>query len=193
MSKQTVLTMSDGAHPAFPGWPWVAVGLAFPIAGYVGWAIGGPVDTVWAAVLGGAITGGGLGAIQWWAGGGSLGDPTRWISASAAGYSIGLAAGSALVGYDTDVGALAAMGVVSGAVLGLAQGVALATQGDQRLAAAWGLAMPALFGLAWFASSGIGVSVEDQFTVFGAAGSLLFMLLSGLILARFARTPAGAT
>ena len=36
--------------------------------------------------------------------------------------------------------------------------------------------------------TGIGVDVDNQFTVFGAGGALLFMLLSGLLLARF--TPA---
>ena len=30
----------------FPGWPWVAVALAFPVAGLIGWKISGPVDTV---------------------------------------------------------------------------------------------------------------------------------------------------
>ena len=45
--------------------------------------------------------------------------------------------------------------------------------------------MPVLFGLGWIATTAIGVSVEDQFTVFGAAGAVLFMLLSGLLLARF--------
>jgi hypothetical protein len=44
--------------------------------------------------------------------------------------------------------------------------------------------MPVLFRLGWCASTGIGVDVDDQFTVFGAAGALLFMLLSGLVLAR---------
>ena len=48
--------------------------------------------------------------------------------------------------------------------------------------------MPVLFALGWCASTGIGIDVDDQFTVFGAAGSTLFMLLSGLLLARF--TPA---
>jgi hypothetical protein len=34
---------------------------------------------------------------------------------------------------------------------------------------------------------GVGVNVEDQFTVFAAAGAVLFMLLSGVVLARFSR------
>jgi hypothetical protein len=166
------------------------VALAFPVAGYIGWKISGPVDTVAAALIGGAITGAGLAAVQWWAAKGTLGRAARWISSGAAGYAVGLAAGAALVGYDTDVGSLALMGLVSGAALGTAQGLVLAHQGHRRFAAAWAAAMPALFGLGWIASTAIGVSVEEQFTVFGAAGALLFMLLSGLLLARFAPTSA---
>jgi hypothetical protein len=79
------------------------------------------------------------------------------------------------------------MGLVSGAAIGLAQAVVLSRRGDRRLAVAWGLAMPVLFALGWCASTAIGVSVDDQFTVFGAAGALVFMLLSGLVLARFSR------
>jgi hypothetical protein len=172
----------------FPGWPWVAVALAIPIAGYIGWTISGPVDTVEAALLGGAITAAGLAAFQWWAAKGALGRPAAWISASAAAYAAGLAAGAALVGYDTDLGSLALMGLISGASLGAAQGLVLAHQGERRLGAAWGAAMPALFGLGWVATTLIGVSVENQFTVFGAAGAITFTLLSGLVLARF--TPA---
>ena len=78
------------------------------------------------------------------------------------------------------------MGLVSGAVLGGAQGSVLARVGRRRLAVAWAVAMPVLFALGWCATSGAGVSVEDQFTVFGAAGAVTFTLLSGLLLARFA-------
>src|SRR5215208_4040158 len=114
---------------AVPGWRWVAVGLAFPIAGYLGWAIGGRVDAAAAALIGGAITGAGLGAVQWWAAKGSLGDPAPWIVLSAAGYGVGLAAAAAIVDYDSDIAALAVMGLVSGAVLGATQALALARHG----------------------------------------------------------------
>jgi hypothetical protein len=169
----------------FPGWPWAVVALAFPIAGYIGWGISGPVDTVTAALIGGALTGAGVAAVQWWAAKGTLGRPAAWISASTAAYAAGLAAGAALVGYDTDLGSLVLMGLVSGASLGAAQGLVLARQGKSRLGAAWGAAMPALFALAWVPTTLIGVSVENQFTVFGAAGAITFTLLSGLLLARF--------
>jgi hypothetical protein len=169
----------------FPGWQWVAVALAIPIAGLIAWKVSGPVDTVETALVGGALTGAGLATVQWWAAKGAFGRAAAWISSSAAGYGAGLAAGAALVGYATDLGALALMGLVSGASLGAAQGLVLARQGNRRLGAAWGAAMPVLFALAWVPTWAVGVSVENQFTVFGAAGAVLFMLLSGLLLARF--------
>jgi hypothetical protein len=39
---------------AFPGWRWVAVAVAFPVAGLIGWKVGGRVDAVDAALVGGA-------------------------------------------------------------------------------------------------------------------------------------------
>ena len=185
-------TSHDSAHDpserrSFPGWRWMAVWLAFPVAGYIGWAIGGRVDAVVPALVGGAITGAGLGAVEWWAAKGALGRAAAWIGSSAAGYAVGLAAGAALVGYNTDLGALAAMGLISGAALGAAQGLVLARHGRRALALPWALAMPALLALGWCASTAIGISVEDQFTVFGAAGAVLFTLLSGVLLARLTR------
>src|SRR3954470_24949563 len=107
---------------SFPGWRWAAVAAAFPVAGFIGWKISGPVDAVEAALVGGALTGAGLGAVQWWAAKGALGRPAAWISSSTVGYAGGLAAGAGIVGYDTDIGALALMGLISGAALGAAQG-----------------------------------------------------------------------
>lgn len=172
----------------FPGWRWVAVAVAFPIAGYIAWKVGGRVDAVDAALVGGALTGAGLGAVQWWAADGAFGRPAPWIAASTVGYAVGLAAGAALVGYHTDLGSLAIIGFVSGAVLGAAQALVLAREGRRGLAPPWGLAMPVLFALGWCASTGIGVDVADQFTVFGAAGAVVFTLLSGLLLARLTPT-----
>jgi hypothetical protein len=181
---------SSSQQRTFPGWRWIAVAAAFPVAGYIGGAISGPVDAVGAALIGGGLTGAGLGAVQWWSAKGALGRPAAWITASAAGYAGGLAAGSAIVGYETNIGALAVMGLVGGTGLGGAQAVTLAQHEDTRLAVARGAATPLLFALGWCATSAIGVSVEDQFTVFGAAGAVLVMALSGLVLSRFAPTRA---
>jgi hypothetical protein len=185
----SVHTPQRSSSRLFPGWPWVAVGFAFPVAGLIAWKVGGRVDAVDAAVVGGALTGAGLSAVEWWAAKGALGSAAEWIGVSTVGYAGGLAAGAAIVGYETDLGSLAVMGLVSGGVLGGAQGLLLALKGRRVLALPWAVAMPVLFALGWCASTGIGVDVDDQFTVFGAAGAAVFTLLSGLLLARF--TPAG--
>ena len=112
--------------------------------------------------------------------------PRPWIRSGAAGYAVGLAAGAALVGYDTDLGSLVLMGLISGFVPGDRPRIGPGTPGTAAgLAAAWAAAMPILFGLGWIPSTAIGVSVDEQFTVFGAAGAVLFMVLSGLLVARF--------
>jgi hypothetical protein len=84
------------------------------------------------------------------------------------------------------------MGLVSGAALGAAQGLVLARLRRRTLALPWAVAMPALFALGWSVASVTGIAVDEQFTVFGAGGAIVFMLLSGLLLARFtpARAPA---
>jgi len=169
----------------FSGWRWAAVVLAFPIAGLIGGTVGGEVDAAGAALIGGALTGGGLGAAQWLAARDIFGEWPVWVGASAAGYGVGLAAGAALVGYETDLGSLAAMGAVSGAVLGGFQGLALAAQDRKRLAVAWGVAMPALLAIGWSVTTLGGIDVDQQFTVFGAYGAVVFTLLTGLLLTRF--------
>jgi hypothetical protein len=178
----------EGAS-TFPGWRWAAVALAFPVAGLIGRAISGPVDALGPALIGGALTAAGLGAAQWLAVREAFGGAAAWVVTSAACYGLGLAAGAALVGYETDLGSLVAMGVVSGVLLGAGQGLVLADQGRRELAIAWALAMPVLFATAWAATTLIGVDVDEQFTVFGAAGAVVFTVLSGLLLARFMPAP----
>jgi hypothetical protein len=183
-------TRDEMGERIFPGWEWVAVALAFPVAGLIGRAVSGPVDEPFAALIGGILTGAGLGAVQWLVAKDAFGDGRIWVTASALGYGAGLLAGAAVVGYDTDIGSLAAMGAISGVVLGLVQGFALVEQGRRRLALPWAAAMPFLLALGWIASTAIGVDVDKQFTVFGAMGAIVFMLLSGLLLARFTPSPA---
>jgi hypothetical protein len=179
------------SDPYFPGWRWAALALAIPIAGLIGWVVSGPVDAPVAALIGGAITGAGLGAAQWFLAKDAFGDARAWITTSAISYGAGLAVAAAVVGYNTDLGSLMAMGAISGLFLGVGQGLALAQQGRTRMAFAWTTAMPFLLALGWAASSGIGVDVAEQFTVFGAAGAIVFTLLSGFLVARFTPMSGG--
>jgi hypothetical protein len=55
--------------------------------------------------------------------------------------------------------------------------------------------MPALWTLGWTATTLGGISVEDQFTIFGAYGAVTFSALSGLLLHALLpyRSAAGAS
>jgi hypothetical protein len=164
------------------------------VAGLIGWTISGRVDAVGPALIGGALTGAGLGLSLWLAAPETFRGAAAWATASAAGYGLGLLVGSAVVGYETELASLAAMGAVSGTFLGTAQGLLLAIQGRRRLALAWGAAMPVLLAIGWSATTLGGIDVDKQFTVFGAYGAVTFTVLSGLLLTRFMRpraAPAG--
>ena len=77
------------------------------------------------------------------------------------------------------------MGLVSGASLGAAQGLVLARRARRGSARRGEPRCRCSSRSAGSRRRPIGVSVENQFTVFGAAGAVVFMLLSGLLLARF--------
>jgi hypothetical protein len=160
---------------------WIGVTLiAFPLAGYLGWGIGGHVDAVVPALVGGAITGAGIGFVQWFFLRRDLRMGLVWILATSVALAVGLSIGAAVVGYETTAGQLAIMGAISGAAVGIAQGVLLRNRFS--LWHVWMVAMPALFALGWVVTESIGIDVANQFTVFGASGSVVFGLLSGLLL-----------
>jgi hypothetical protein len=169
---------------------WIGVTLiAFPLAGYAGWGIGGHVDGIQPALIGGAVTGAGIGFVQWMFLRRDLNMSRVWILATSAALAAGLSVGSAVVGYETTAGQLAIMGAISGVPVGIAQGALL--RNKLSLWHAWMVAMPAMFALGWVVTESIGIDVANQFTVFGASGSVVFGLLSGLLLMAGKRIHSG--
>ncbi|MFG1812390.1 hypothetical protein ACGFIF_01375 [Kribbella sp. NPDC049174] len=158
---------------------WTAGFLAFPIAGLAGTAVVGRVNDPLAALLGGTATGVVLGAAQTLVSRRRL-DPRRWIPATGIGMGVGLLVGAVAVDYGTSLGELALMGFLTGIVLGLAQALALPRQ--TRLRWLWAAALPVLWSLGWTVTTLGGISVDNQFTIFGAYGALTFSALSGLLL-----------
>ena len=160
-------------------WTGLAL-LTFPIAGYVGWGIAGHVDSITPALVGGALTGLGIGLAQWLFLRRTFNVGPAWIPATGIALAIGLTVGAAAVDYQTTTSSLAIMGAVSGAAVGIAQGALL--RGVFSLWLVWAAAMPVLWAIAWLVSNAIGVDVSNQFTVFGASGSIVFGALSGMLL-----------
>lgn len=167
---------------------WIGLALAaFPLAGYAGWGVSGHIDAVGPALIGGAITGAGIGLVQWLFLRKDLGmSALPWIAATSIALAGGLAIGAAVVGYETTASQLAIMGAISGAPVGIAQGLLLRDRFS--LWYAWMLAMPAMFAIGWVVTESAGIDVANQFTVFGASGSIVFGVLSGLLMMSGKRT-----
>lgn len=160
---------------------WTAGFLSFPLAGLAGPAVAGRVDDPMAALVGGLVTGGVIGAAQGLASSRRL-PLIRWMFATAVGMGLGLLLGAVAVGYGTSLGDLAAMGAITGLLLGAAQAAVLPT--DRRKRAVWAIAMPVLWATGWTVTTLAGINVEQAFTVFGATGAVTFSALSGALLHR---------
>jgi hypothetical protein len=176
--KALQLPRPVGAKPFFI---WVGLSLlGIPLAGYLGWGVAGHVDSVMPALIGGVLTGAGIGFAQWLMLRRSLGIGVEWIAATGVALAVGLTLGAAVVGYETTVSQLAVMGAISGAFVGIAQGLLL--RGKFSLWYVWIVAMPVLWTIGWVVTNSIGVDVANQFPVFGASGAVVFGTLSGLLL-----------
>lgn len=113
MSATAVAVRKPFTMPRMSGvkmvFSWIGLALiAFPLAGYAGWGIGGHVDGVGPALIGGAITGAGIGLVQWLFLRRDLNVGPAWILAPSAALAAGLGIGAAVVGYETTPSQLAA-------------------------------------------------------------------------------------
>ena len=166
--------------PSLRAWLlWTAGALAFPLAGLAGTGVAGRVDSPVAALAGGGVAGLVIGVAQALLSRGRL-DIRRWAPATAIGMGLGLLLGAATVGYETSLTDLALMGALTGVLLGAAQALALPRHARRRWV--WAAVLPVLWALGWTATTLGGISVDEQFTVFGAYGAVTFSALSGLLL-----------
>jgi hypothetical protein len=174
-------TASAAATPRLRIWAWpLAALLGFPIGGEIANVVVGRVDSAGAALAGGLIAGAVIGVAQWLALRPLV--PRTWIAATSVGMAAGLALGAAAVGYGIGRGDLVIMGALTGVVVGGLQALVLARRRVSG-AAWWAVANPPAWALGWLVTSYvITKNVEEQFTNFGASGTLLFALLTSVLL-----------
>ena len=174
---------------------WMVSFTGYPLGGYAALLITGRVDSPGPALAGGLLTGLILGAIQAWAMGPAHPRPRAWILATGAGLMAGVAAGAALVDYQTDLRSLVVQGAVSGALVGIAQAAVL----HRRLGAlvmVWPLFLSGTYALGWAVTTSAGIDVDQQFTIFGSSGALVAALLTAvlpLVLNSHRTAPTGVT
>lgn len=182
VQTDAVQTRSNWRRAARQMWLWpVMVLLSLPIAGLISDLVVNGVDSVGTALVGGVIAGAIIGAAGWFV----LRKRVSWlwIPATAAGMSVGLAAGSALADYGIDRGDLLLMGAATGLGVGVLQALVLMRH---KIPGAywWAVVNPPAWALGWLVTSYVITrNVKEQFTVFGASGAIVFGLITWLVLA----------
>ena len=163
---------------------WLGTFVGFPLAGLAAKAAVGPIDSTSAAMVGGLAGGAVLGAVQSLALRRSAIERVTWTAATACGLAVGLAAGATLVDFRTDTASLVAMGLLSGAGVGLAQAIADTLEGRGRATTrvAWAVTTSVLWGLGWLITSQVIVDTDSRYATFGASGALVAAAFGGLVL-----------
>lgn len=158
---------------------WTAAFIGFPIGGLAAIALVGKVESAFDGLMGGLAAGTVIGCFQWIAARKARAVNEQWVVAMALGLGIGNAVSIGMLGAETDATALTQRAILTGAILGLAQWIALRRQYPYILW--WIIFIPLLYTVAWTITRVvIGESVNDGFIVFGASGALVFQLVSGL-------------
>lgn len=160
---------------------WMISFVGFPLGGFAALILTDPVDSIGNALVGGLITGAVLGAVQAWALRSDRRQLVRWTLATALGLAAGLALGASLVDFSTDIGDLAVQGAVTGALVGLAQAVVVLRPRSGPIAFVWPLYLAGAWALGWVVTTAGGISVEEQFTTFGAFGAVTVALLTSVL------------
>ena len=169
---------SDGMRRSIGRWMVSSAG--YPLGGYAAVLLTGRADSPGPALAGGLLTGAILGAIQVWAMGQARPRPLTWIIATAVGLMAGVAAGAALVDYQTDLGSLVVQGAIGGALVGITQSAVLVPRLGV-VAFVWPLFLSATFAIGWAITTSIGIDVDQQFTIFGSSGALVATLLTAVL------------
>src|SRR4051812_33449750 len=161
---------------------WLAVFLAYPLAGALGRLVANPADGLVFAFLTAAVAGATLGAAQW-LGLGRDASPLLWIGATAIGLGVSFAIAQA-VGATTSAAA-PAIGAITGVGVGTAQSFVRSDPVPRPII--WIPTMGVAWAVAWIVTTSIGVQAEAGWPVVGVSGALTAQVLTGVVIAMFAR------
>lgn len=160
---------------------WMVTFVGFPLGGFAAMLLVGPVDSPWAAVVGGLITGLAIGVAQFLGMGRGDRPPVGpWIAATTIGMMVGLAVGATAVDYATSLQALVIRGAICGLAVGAGQAFMLRPRLG-RLALAWPPALAVIWAIGWAVTTSAGILVDQQFTVFGSFGAIVVTALTAVL------------
>jgi hypothetical protein len=186
MWNKTTHSSATGGRWFWPGWG--AAFLGFPIGGAAATVLVGPIESVGAALIAGAVAGGVIGAAQWLVLRRRIPLSALWVAATAGGMAVGMALGQVLLGDSTAMQPLLLRGLVVGTAIGAAQAMLL--RGIVPVPMTWAVVVALGWPLAWAVSAAIGLDLTRNWAVFGASGALILQLATGLALAYLLRRNA---
>src|SRR4030095_9071345 len=158
---------------------WGLAFLGFPIAGVLA-NIVGSVTTGGRAIIAGAIAGATLGLIQWLVLKAQLPLlPGWWIAATSAGFAIGLAISTALLGHATAGNELLWRAGITGLCIGVAQCIVFQRVLPLPQSVIWVGIVSLSWALGWFVTRSAGIDLSPTRAVFGATGALTFQVVTG--------------
>jgi hypothetical protein len=164
---------------------WLAVFLAYPIAGALGRLVANPADGLIFAFITAAVAGAVLGLAQWLALGRHV-SVTRWVGATAVGLGVSFVIVQAFGATSS------AAAPIIGALTGLGVGVAQSFVRSDRVPAApvWIPTMGIAWAIGWIVTTSIGVQAEAGWPVVGVSGALVAQALTGVVLMTLTRRQA---
>ncbi len=159
---------------------WVLAFLGFPIGGLLA-SLSGSVTSPLRAVIAGAVAGAVLGLVQWLVLRSRL--PLLsigWVLATSAGFAVGLAVSTALLGSETAGSVLLWRGAITGLFVGAAQFLVLQQVLPMPQSLVWVGVVGLVWALGWFVTRSAGIDLSQNWAVFGASGALIFQLVTGM-------------
>jgi hypothetical protein len=162
---------------------WLVAIVAFPIGGFVGYLVGGPVSTVPAALISGAIAGAIIGSGQAVALKLTRRALVSWVAATTVGLGLALAAVTAVIGQISTTTEAVMLGAVAGLLLGAGQAFVLHREGV-RWSWIWVPASAVAWALGWLVTSSVGVALATGWPVYGLSGAIVSQVITGVVIWR---------
>jgi hypothetical protein len=156
---------------------WLVTFVGFPLGSLAAVTIVGSITSTVTGLLAGLISGALLGTVQWLV----LrprGISPLWIALTSVGMGVGSGLSAAITSAGTSTGDLVLRGLISGAVVGIAQAFAL----RGRLVLLWPVTVSATWALAWLITSNVIVDKDRGYVTFGASGAITATAICGLVL-----------
>lgn len=162
---------------------WLIAVLSFPVGGVIGHLVGGPAATIPSALISGAIAGSIIGLGQGFALKLRSQALALWAVATAVGLGLALAAVTAVIAQITTTTEAAALGAVTGLVLGAGQAIVLQRSGVPA-AWLWVAASALAWAAGWFVTASAGIALEAGWPVYGLSGAIVSQVITGIVVWR---------